>query len=864
MLHRSRVAFVAMVLLFTIPATSLAAFSDYLDAQDHWAKANLEDLFKAGAVDDPPPYLRPNQAATRGLMSRYLTLGWGLEPYSGNRQFFSDVPGSHKYYAFANALFLRRLMLGTGAGAFGVDGTFLREQAATVLVRAAGLEEGALARSRSEASTIVGRYSDANKISAWAIPYVAQAYLSSLFVGDAAGTFRPLDAMTKAECATVTGRIKLLKKLLDFGDAPDLPPYFKFPSRLASNGARHAMPAQVWLGNRIDGEVDSRQVNADFFDDGFVRFSLAPAATFPVAGCRVEFEISVKDRNTALYSDSREKALYFNLLIDFSRNMQWEESEWVVRNMPVNPNAWPVGLNKARLISPAFTALADPYSCWFRMTLTWGEPVPDKWVGTGAFKHGETEDYGPEERKIPLRDALLQLTAEWSKAPQASLSSISVDLAKAGLLMKDLVSEEQADDPVDVLIAKKKAILDILYGASKKAYDLGASKQDVDRVWAGLWKPFAFVTEEEVKRYCIDLLGQVLQNSRSASAGVRAQVQTVINLFADLMLEQERGDPASLLLQKKDRMIQAIKLIIDALAAEGDTIALAEARNVLAWLLFLEGLEEPVPPGPLPPPVPPPQPPPSQPPSSPPKPGPAPPLPGLITGVHSIFQAKNGRIVMKVHIGSTVTTPVHDIEIYYDHQQSWTQGSTLTPVTPPPGWQAQSSANGVRFAGEQPLEVCKPVVIDLDSGSTSPESITIVLTDKDGKPIGRSTSQRVRDGIIILPPALPANLAAALGFPGEPGPWDIVYTPGQTPLLIANAPAGGGIQPLAGGLPPTGYAPEQGYLSEAKIGGAGQYFVVRDHTGRGYCLVHVMSLGAEACIVQAEYNPSGTQLFGLD
>jgi hypothetical protein len=856
-----------------MPATSFAAFSDYLDARDHWAKADLQALFDAGAFDDPPPYLRPNSAASRGLMSRYLTHGWGLEPYTGNRQFFSDVPGSNRYYRFVNALYLRRLMLGTGGGAFTVDGSFLREQAATVLVRAAGLEGEALARPRTEAQSIVGRYSDAARISAWAIPYVTQAYVSGLFVGDAAGTFRPLDAMTKAECATVTARIKRLKQLLDFGDAPDLAPYFRFPSLLKSNGARHTNLGHVWLGNRVDGEVDSRQVNSDFFDDGFVRFALSPAATFPAAGYRVEFDVSVRDRNASLYADSKDKALYFNLLIDFSHNMQWEEAEWVVRNMPINPNVWPAGLSNARLVSPAFNAPVDPYSCWFRMTLTWGEPVPDKWVGTGSFKHGETEDYGPEERKIPVCEALEQLVGEWSKAGQASLISVSGDLVKAGLLMKDLIAEEQADDPVDVLIGKKKAILDLLAGAAKKAYGLGASKEDVEKVWTGIWKPVAFITEEEVKRHCIDLLGQVFHNSRSASAGVRAQIQTVINMLADLMYEQERGDPASLLLQKKDRLIQAINLIIDALVAEGDTAAVAEARNVLALLLFLKQLEEPVPPWPpvpppLPPVVPPPPPvPPVQPPVPPPrpiepKPGQAPPLPGLITGVHSIFEVRNGHIVMKVHITSTVRTPVHDIEIYYSHQHNWPQGSTLTPVSPPPGWQAEASANGVRFSGEQPLEVCKPVIIELDSGGADPESITIVLTDKDGKPIGHSISQRVRNGIVMLPPALPVNLATALGVPLGPGPWDLLYVPGQIPLLVSNGPAGGGIQPLPGGILPGGYAPEHGYMAEAKIGGAGQYFVVRDHTGRGYGLIHVMSLSAEVCIVEAEYNPSGTQLFG--
>lgn len=89
-------------------------------------------------------------------------------------------------------------MIGSG-GVFGVGDPLTREQAATVLVRAAGREEAAQLRPVTAAEAIVSRYSDHGFISRWAIPYVAEAYVAGLFLGDAAGTFRPRASMTKAE-----------------------------------------------------------------------------------------------------------------------------------------------------------------------------------------------------------------------------------------------------------------------------------------------------------------------------------------------------------------------------------------------------------------------------------------------------------------------------------------------------------------------------------------------------------------------------------------------------------------------------------------------------------------------------------------
>jgi len=337
------VVVVAVLATMVAPTRVLAGFGEYTDLAGHWATDALEALYDVGALDDdPPPLFRPDDPVSRGKFAKYLVLGWNIQPYVGSEQFLSDVPSTNLYFAYANAVYLRGVMVGSG-GVFGVDASLTREQCATVLVRAAGCEPAAMMRSSADAQAIVASaWTDAADISPWAIPYLAEAFVQELFLGDAVGTVRPLDPMSKAEAATVVDRINSLRPLLDFGDAPDWPSYFHFPSLLVSDGARHEDWRQVWLGERADGEIDSRQINSDFFDDGFVRFIPTGQTVYTQGGTlaewSLEFEVSVASRDPALYetiNPDEPRSLFFNLLIDHDMDMNWADvDEWVIINLP--------------------------------------------------------------------------------------------------------------------------------------------------------------------------------------------------------------------------------------------------------------------------------------------------------------------------------------------------------------------------------------------------------------------------------------------------------------------------------------------------------------------------------------------------
>jgi hypothetical protein len=847
-----------MVFPTSVSATPFGSYSDL--PTGHWAHDYVEQMFNAGALDDPPPLYQPNVPITRGKFARYLVVGWGLAPYSGPWQFLSDVPPTHQYFKFINALYTRGIMVGSG-GFFGVGFPLTREQAAAVLVRAAGREEAARLRPAADAEAIVARYRDRAQISPWAVPYVAEAYVAGLFLGDAGGTFRPLGAMTKAEACAVCYRTKQGQALLDFGDAPDWPPFFNFPSRLINNGARHENWKTVWLGERADGELDSRQINSDFFDDGFVAFVPGPPGAAPTM--QIKFEVSVAARNPA-----DKTPLYFNLLVDWDRDMKWEPNEWMVQNMVIDPNAWPAGVMMQTLLSTPFVPAGDPYASWFRLTLTKGEmatvyPITASaqpgWVGHGLFKYGETEDYGPEEQKMIVLEDLVALVQEWTGSQSPAYLQVGASLADIIPRVQDLIAEEQSDDPVLVLLEKKKKpILDLLYKAAQQAVQLGLSQSDVNRIFEGLWKRMAFITEEEAKRHVVDILRETLRLNFNIPPSASQQIQHILNDLADLIYEQERGDPAEVLLRKKADIIKALEELIAALQAAKLPGPAASAKDALAWMLFIKALEEPIPP---------------QPPTEPPWPPLKPPdKGGLITGVHSIFEVKDGVVKMKVHLlgGYGLENKVYDIEVYYAHQQNWPAGTALTPASAPEGWSSASADIGTRFWSSTPMPVCTPLYFTFNTNANNLDNIIIILTDKDGKPIGHSVSQQVHYGFMSLPPGGTGDLSVSL-IPGAPPEktWDVQYAllPDPThqgalmPWLVTNPATGGGIQLLPKGLGellPGDYVPQDGYTGDSGPVLMGQYYALRDHTGLGYALLYVASLTPNGCLLECEYNPHGT------
>jgi len=180
----------------------------------------------------------------------------------------------------------------------------------------------------------------------------------------------------------------------DFGDAPDP----SFPSLLESDGVRHANVQFEWLGEGVDKESDSRQVDEDLFDDGVAFGQLRECSE-----AEVRVRVSVQDRGDPQHPYDEEHPLYLNVLADWDGDGWWEGGvscpnglvawEWPVKNLPVDVSSWPSEDTYA-VVSLTLPVGPRGGQAWIRFCLSYGEPVGrDYWDGGGEFAFGETEDY---------------------------------------------------------------------------------------------------------------------------------------------------------------------------------------------------------------------------------------------------------------------------------------------------------------------------------------------------------------------------------------------------------------------------------------------------------------------------------------
>jgi len=180
----------------------------------------------------------------------------------------------------------------------------------------------------------------------------------------------------------------------DFGDAPDP----RFPSLEASDGAHHSVISFEWLGDGVDAEIDSRQVDLDLYDDGLMLTELMACNRETV-----QVEVAVESRVNLEHPYDAGHLLYLNVLVDWDGDGFWSgrvgcpngtvAPEWAVRNLPIDVSSWPEGV----LSQPENLELSvGPMTgeTWARLTLTYGESISgDEWDGTGIFAYGETEDH---------------------------------------------------------------------------------------------------------------------------------------------------------------------------------------------------------------------------------------------------------------------------------------------------------------------------------------------------------------------------------------------------------------------------------------------------------------------------------------
>jgi DMSO/TMAO reductase YedYZ molybdopterin-dependent catalytic subunit len=161
------------------------------DIAGHWAEEFIRELVALEAISGyPDGTFKPDNKISRAEFVSILVKAFGLEGQGD--KVFADTAGHWAQEAIATAA-QQGIASGYDANTFGPNAPVTREQMATMLVKAAGLEPwpGEL------------YFADSDQVSGWAREAVVTAVHHAIIAGYPDNTFRPQGNATRAEAATV-------------------------------------------------------------------------------------------------------------------------------------------------------------------------------------------------------------------------------------------------------------------------------------------------------------------------------------------------------------------------------------------------------------------------------------------------------------------------------------------------------------------------------------------------------------------------------------------------------------------------------------------------------------------------------------
>lgn len=171
------------------------------DLAGHWAKSSIEKLVGMGVVAGyPDNTFKPNNSITRAEFATLMVKAMNLDVVTPAQPAFTDVPTKLWSYGYVEAASKAGLVQGD-AGKFRPEDKITRQEIATILVRAMGLESDAAAKGAVKLD-----FADAGNIASWANGYVAVAVDQGLITGYPDNTFKPGNNATRAESATMVVR----------------------------------------------------------------------------------------------------------------------------------------------------------------------------------------------------------------------------------------------------------------------------------------------------------------------------------------------------------------------------------------------------------------------------------------------------------------------------------------------------------------------------------------------------------------------------------------------------------------------------------------------------------------------------------
>lgn len=185
----------AILILSIVISVSSAYASSFVDIENSYAKDAILELQAKGILNGIDfTHFDPKGTLTRAQFATIIVKALGLKTNAATSS-FTDVSGWAVPYV--EAARKAGVILGVGGGKFDPNASITREAAATILVRALKTK-GTL----DEEATL--DFTDADKISKWARPYIAIAQKYGLIKGHPDGSFDP-KGVANREMAAVMG-----------------------------------------------------------------------------------------------------------------------------------------------------------------------------------------------------------------------------------------------------------------------------------------------------------------------------------------------------------------------------------------------------------------------------------------------------------------------------------------------------------------------------------------------------------------------------------------------------------------------------------------------------------------------------------
>jgi len=178
----------------------------FADVENHWSKDVVNDMASRLVVNGRSNgHYEPDRPITRAEFAAVLVRGLGLKP-DDRPVTFTDVSAADWYYREVQTAYQYGIVQGYTDGTFRPMERITREQAVAMLSRATALA-GITSRRTDSPAEALRPFADADQVSAWAIPAMADGVDAGLITGRNGQRLAPKEWLTRAETAVLVHRL---------------------------------------------------------------------------------------------------------------------------------------------------------------------------------------------------------------------------------------------------------------------------------------------------------------------------------------------------------------------------------------------------------------------------------------------------------------------------------------------------------------------------------------------------------------------------------------------------------------------------------------------------------------------------------